>query len=315
MEGARLHLCRPGSRRLINRMLADIVRGTDAFSIEALGRRWSAPSAISAGAALPPARSRPWTSLSGTSRRSSSTCRLTSLLGRARESVPIYGSGGFTSYSVAAPAGPARRLGREGRLPLGEDEGRQPPGRRPCTGEGGATGDRRCRPVRRRQRRLRPQAGARALPRPMPNSARPGSRNRFRAMISTGLRLVRDRAPAALEIAAGEYGYEPFYFSRMLDAGAVDVLQADATRCGGITGFLRVRPRSPTRRTCRSPPTLLPPFTWRSAARRRACATSNGSTITCASSRCSSTGRRTPQRRPHRTRPVAPGSRPRLQAD
>ena len=32
------------------------------------------------------------------------------------------------------------------------------------------------------------------------------------------------------------------YFRRMLDAGAVDVLQADATRCGGITGFLQVRP-------------------------------------------------------------------------
>jgi L-alanine-DL-glutamate epimerase-like enolase superfamily enzyme len=54
-----------------------------------------------------------------------------------------------------------------------------------------------------------------------------------------GLRLLRDRAPAGLEIAAGEYGYEPFYFRRMLDAGAVDVLQADATRCWGITGFLQ----------------------------------------------------------------------------
>jgi L-alanine-DL-glutamate epimerase-like enolase superfamily enzyme len=28
--------------------------------------------------------------------------------------------------------------------------------------------------------------------------------------------------------------------ARMLDAGAVDILQADATRCGGITGFVRV---------------------------------------------------------------------------
>jgi L-alanine-DL-glutamate epimerase-like enolase superfamily enzyme len=54
-----------------------------------------------------------------------------------------------------------------------------------------------------------------------------------------GLRLMRDRAPANMEIAAGEYGYEPFYFRRMLEAGAVDVLQADATRCGGYTGFLR----------------------------------------------------------------------------
>lgn len=54
-----------------------------------------------------------------------------------------------------------------------------------------------------------------------------------------GLRLLRDRAPARMDIAAGEYGYAVPYFRRMLDAGAVDVLQADATRCAGITGFLK----------------------------------------------------------------------------
>lgn len=54
-----------------------------------------------------------------------------------------------------------------------------------------------------------------------------------------GLRLLRDRAPADMDIAAGEYGYDSWYFRRMLDAGAVDVLQADATRCGGVTGFLQ----------------------------------------------------------------------------
>lgn len=52
-----------------------------------------------------------------------------------------------------------------------------------------------------------------------------------------GLRLVRDRAPVPLEVTAGEYGYDPWYFERMLEAGAVDVLQADATRCGGFTSF------------------------------------------------------------------------------
>ena len=41
-----------------------------------------------------------------------------------------------------------------------------------------------------------------------------------------------------MEITAGEYGYDSGYFRRMIDAGAVDVLQADATRCAGITGFL-----------------------------------------------------------------------------
>ena len=59
-----------------------------------------------------------------------------------------------------------------------------------------------------------------------------------------GLRLLRDRGPAGMEIAAGEYGYEPAYFQRMLAAGAVDVLQADATRCGGITGLPAPSPRS-----------------------------------------------------------------------
>lgn len=54
-----------------------------------------------------------------------------------------------------------------------------------------------------------------------------------------GLRLIRDFAPAGMEIAAGEYGYDIAYFDRMLSAGAVDVLQADATRCAGITGFLQ----------------------------------------------------------------------------
>ena len=53
-----------------------------------------------------------------------------------------------------------------------------------------------------------------------------------------GLRLIRDRAPPVMDVAAGEYGYEHFYFRRMLAAGAVDVLQIDATRCCGYTGFL-----------------------------------------------------------------------------
>lgn len=54
-----------------------------------------------------------------------------------------------------------------------------------------------------------------------------------------GLRLIRDRAPACMEIAAGEYGYDLIYFRRMLAAGAVDAMQIDATRAGGITGFLQ----------------------------------------------------------------------------
>lgn len=53
-----------------------------------------------------------------------------------------------------------------------------------------------------------------------------------------GLRLLCERAPAGMRIATGEYGYTPAAFHRLLMAGAVDTLQADATRCGGVTGFL-----------------------------------------------------------------------------
>jgi L-alanine-DL-glutamate epimerase-like enolase superfamily enzyme len=53
-----------------------------------------------------------------------------------------------------------------------------------------------------------------------------------------GLRLIREHAPSGMRIVAGEYGYDSFYFRRMLQAEAVDVLQADATRCAGVTGFL-----------------------------------------------------------------------------
>jgi L-alanine-DL-glutamate epimerase-like enolase superfamily enzyme len=53
-----------------------------------------------------------------------------------------------------------------------------------------------------------------------------------------GLREVRDQSTT--EVAAGEYGYDLAYFQRMLHAGAVDCLQADVSRCAGITEWLRV---------------------------------------------------------------------------
>ncbi|MGV9991121.1 enolase C-terminal domain-like protein [Streptomyces sp. NPDC003374] len=55
-----------------------------------------------------------------------------------------------------------------------------------------------------------------------------------------GLALLRERGPARLEIAAGEYAYTTRDFVNLVDGGAVDCLQADVTRCGGITGVLEV---------------------------------------------------------------------------
>jgi L-alanine-DL-glutamate epimerase-like enolase superfamily enzyme len=54
-----------------------------------------------------------------------------------------------------------------------------------------------------------------------------------------GLNFIREHVPAAMSVAAGEYGYNLPYFQAMLSSGAVDILQGDATRCGGITGFLK----------------------------------------------------------------------------
>jgi L-alanine-DL-glutamate epimerase-like enolase superfamily enzyme len=53
-----------------------------------------------------------------------------------------------------------------------------------------------------------------------------------------GLAWLRDRLPAGIEIAAGEYLWDVAEAARM--ALSVDVLQADVTRCGGITGVLRL---------------------------------------------------------------------------
>jgi L-alanine-DL-glutamate epimerase-like enolase superfamily enzyme len=55
-----------------------------------------------------------------------------------------------------------------------------------------------------------------------------------------GLRLVREQGPPGLEVAAGEYAFVLRDFRNLLDAKAVDCLQADVTRCGGITGLLAV---------------------------------------------------------------------------
>ncbi len=52
-----------------------------------------------------------------------------------------------------------------------------------------------------------------------------------------GLREIRGWSTC--DVAAGEYGYDLAYFARMCGADAVDVVQADVSRCGGITEWQR----------------------------------------------------------------------------
>ena len=81
--------------------------------------------------------------------------------------------------------------------------------------------------------RLRRQPARSSRTRPSRSSEEPVSSDDL-----DGLRRVRDSVPA--DVAAGEYGSDLTYFRRMCAAGAVDCLQADASRCGGITEWLRV---------------------------------------------------------------------------
>jgi L-alanine-DL-glutamate epimerase-like enolase superfamily enzyme len=156
---------------------------------------------------------------------------LVTLLGPVRNAVPIYGSGGFTSYSDRQLQSQLQGWVKHGISRVKMKVGRDAAARR-------AIG---------RDAELFVDAnGAYSRKQALAEAKRFADFGVtwFEEPVSSddlaGLRLLRDRAPAGMEIAAGEYGYDSGYFRRMLDAGAVDVLQADATRCGGVTGFLQV---------------------------------------------------------------------------
>lgn len=164
---------------------------------------------------------------------------LLALLGEARPLIPVYGSGGFTSYDEEA-----LRRQLAGWAEAGMWRVKMKIGRQPEQDIG-------------RVRAARDAIGAAcelfvdangAYSRKQALDFAQGFQSFgvtwFEEPVSSddldGLRLLRDSGPAGMEISAGEYGYDLPYFRRMLEARAVDVLQADATRCAGVTGFLGV---------------------------------------------------------------------------
>jgi len=162
---------------------------------------------------------------------------LANLLGPARDSVPVYGSGGFTSYDNARLRGQLAGWVEEGCAFVKMKIGREPARDVARVGVAKAAIGDAALFVDANGGYTRKQALAFA------EQFADYDVRWFEEPVSSddlgGLRLLRDRAPGTMDIAAGEYGYTPYYFHTMLAAGAVDVLQADATRCGGITGFLR----------------------------------------------------------------------------
>jgi L-alanine-DL-glutamate epimerase-like enolase superfamily enzyme len=164
---------------------------------------------------------------------------LLTLLGAVRNRCPVYGSGGFTSYPLPvladqlagwADAGITRvkmKVGRDADADVARVEA--------------------AREVIGPQAELFVDANgawtpARAIA--MASRFAPSAVSWLEEPVSSddlvGLAAVRGRVPPGVEVAAGEYAYDVWYCRRMLEAGAVDVLQADATRCGGLTGFLQI---------------------------------------------------------------------------
>lgn len=222
---------------LVKRMLSDVVQGRPAMAVAGcwhemvravrnIGRPGIASTAIAAvDIALWDLKAR----LLG--------LPLVTLLGAVRDAVPVYGSGGFTSYSVEQLERQLAAWVQNGiprvKMKVGQDPQGDP---------------------------RRVEAARRAIgPAPELFVDANGAYSRKQALASAeryaesgvtwfeepvssddleGLRLIRNRAPASIDITAGEYGYDADYFRRMLEAESVDVLQADASRAG-ITGFLK----------------------------------------------------------------------------
>ncbi|HEY2763302.1 MAG TPA: enolase C-terminal domain-like protein [Pseudonocardiaceae bacterium] len=166
---------------------------------------------------------------------------LASLFGRCHEAVPVYGSGGFTSYDDERTGGQLRRWVHEQRIPrvkikIGESWGTRVDRdlhrvalARSVVGDGvelyvDANGGYGVGQAVRIGRALADQ-GVTWFEEPVSSDHPAG--------------LAQVRGQVTPDVAAGEYGYHLPYFAAMLAAQAVDCLQIDVTRCGGYGEWLR----------------------------------------------------------------------------
>ncbi|ATL31858.1 enolase C-terminal domain-like protein [Streptomyces formicae] len=164
---------------------------------------------------------------------------LVRLLGAARDEVPVYGSGGFTTYHDTHLAAQLNGWVHGQHIPrvkikVGEGRGRAaardvsrvrtarhvigPRAELYVDADGGYT------------RKQAVRVGRALAEHGVGWFEEPVASDDLR-----GLALVRDAL--ACDVAAGEYGHDLPYFARMIPS--VDCLQVDATRCGGLTEWLR----------------------------------------------------------------------------
>ena len=165
---------------------------------------------------------------------------LADALPRFWETVPVYGSGGFTSYDDHSLREQARGWVSSGlrsvKIKVGRNPETDPERIKAVREEIGpnvelmvdANGAYRSVADALRHAERFSEEGITWLEEPLSNDE------------LDGLSAVRASRPGGIEIAAGEYNWSVFDAERLLGAGAVDVLQSDVTRCGGITELLRI---------------------------------------------------------------------------
>ena len=161
------------------------------------------------------------------------------LLGARRETIPLYGSGGFTSYTEGELVEQFSAWASEGfsrvKMKVGKDWGAKP--------EEDVTRARAAREAIGPNVELFVDAnGGYKVKQAIAQAHRFAEYgvSYFEEPVAFDfldqLAFIRQHIPMAL--ASGEYGYDLYDFRNPLLAGAVDILQADATRCLGVTGCL-----------------------------------------------------------------------------
>ncbi|MFF7158923.1 enolase C-terminal domain-like protein [Streptomyces sp. NPDC008139] len=166
---------------------------------------------------------------------------LVRLLGAARDDVPVYGSGGFTTYDDRRQDRQLRSWTEESGIP------------RVKIKIGESWGAREARDLKRISAARRSVGAAVALY--VDANGGYGRKQAVRVarhLDAQGVTwfeepvssddpagLAQIRATVGPDVAAGEYGYTLPYFRHLLGAESVDCLQADVTRCGGVTVWLR----------------------------------------------------------------------------
>ena len=235
--------------KVAQQLTAKVVLGRDVFDIpgihhamDSLARNWGRPGLVSnAIAAVDIALWDLKAKLVGQS--------LVRLLGRARDSITAYGSGGFTSYTERQLIDQLTGWAKDGfsavKMKIGRDA---------------AADLQRVTAVRRALREgteIYVDANGAYGRKQALESSQSFSElgvTWFEEPVSSddrvGLHLLVERTPPPIRIAAGEYIYVLDDAALLVEAQAVDVLQADVTRCGGVTNFLKI---SDLAETCHLP--------------------------------------------------------------